>query len=473
MQILNGLQSHQVLQRNAKNVCQVLIDGKAKSNGILQMQVLKNNCLLKGFANKKIAKISKGTFSFWLRGIPVGGPYAITLRLIEFGGGGAAVVDEVVFEDIFVGDVWVLAGQSNMQGYGYLKDAAKPHPNVRAFYMDDHWAMAKDPIHQLEIAVDSVHTQINGGQCIGAKHIGTGPGVAFGCQMYEYTKVPQGLIPCAHGGTSMDQWDPGLKKKANASLYGAMLRRFVKNGSNVAGILWYQGCSEAWECYSGSYTTKMKKFVFNVRSDFGNALLPFVMVQIAGVFGGGNSGLNIKKSIPHWNSVREQQRNLPEIIKRLVIVPAIDLSYDDLIHISGKDQNRLGKRLARAAIVLTKGRKYGKSSIKLIRVEIDTNKSAGTVIINVDFANVEGKLQAAGRANGFNLIDNDGNILDSIYRVDLEGYRAILHTNLIPSQMSNLSLHYGWGLTTYCNITDSADRSLPAFGPVSIKNRYI
>ena len=40
-------------------------------------------------------------------------------------------------------------------------------------------------------------------------------------EMLRRTGVPQGLIACAHGGTSMAQWSPKLKRLGGDSLYGA------------------------------------------------------------------------------------------------------------------------------------------------------------------------------------------------------------------------------------------------------------
>ena len=56
-----------------------------------------------------------------------------------------------------MGDVWVLAGQSNMQGCGEMSGAAKPHPLVRAFSMARVWRLATDPLHILPESPDSCH----------------------------------------------------------------------------------------------------------------------------------------------------------------------------------------------------------------------------------------------------------------------------------------------------------------------------
>src|SRR3989304_5658203 len=71
-----------------------------------------------------------------IEGIPTGGPDGVELRLHDSGGGevAGAKVDHVL-----VGDLWILAGQSNMQGVGVLKNVEPPSPLVHAFDMADRW----------------------------------------------------------------------------------------------------------------------------------------------------------------------------------------------------------------------------------------------------------------------------------------------------------------------------------------------
>ena len=51
------------------------------------------------------------------------------------------------------------------------------------------------------------------------------------------TGVLAGLLACAPGGESMDQWDPALKGSGGESLYGSMLRRVRAAGGKVTGVL--------------------------------------------------------------------------------------------------------------------------------------------------------------------------------------------------------------------------------------------
>jgi len=368
--------------------------------------------------------------------------------------------DRCTVEDVLVGDVWILAGQSNMQGVGLLKHRLPPVDAVRAFYMDDRWAPAEDPIHNLDAAVDSVHVELSGGtRPQPARFTGVGPGVAFGQDMFEATGVPQGLIACAHGGTSMEQWDPALKRLGSRSLYGAMLRRFQKNGSRVAGVVWYQGESDANAEAAPHYTRRMKRLVRAMRRDFGQPSLPVVIVQIARVVGWPGTP-------EHWNSVQEQQRLLPQVIERLATVPAIDLPLSDTIHISAAGQHRLGRRLAGAMRVLTQGRRAGKPPIELKSLSVRTRRHDGLADLVVEFANVQGRLCAGSRPAGFSLCDPEPS--HAFYDVELDGPRAIIHTALPSADVEGMRLHYGRGFDPYCNVVDEADRSLPVFGPVAV-----
>ena len=456
---VTGLMNNQVLQRNAKNLCEVTISERCNDDGSLQIKVTKNGRAVPGFGLKTIGKVTKRRFKCKVRGVPVGGPYNITLKL-------AGSAEQLEFKNILVGDVWILAGQSNMVGVGWLKDAAKPNRMVRAFYMDDRWDIARDPIHNFYESTDRIHIDLYGDEPIGlSKHIGTGPGVAFGKEMYKQTGVPQGLISCAQGATEMTQWDPKLKRLGGKSLYGAMLRRFNKNGGNVAGMIWHQGCSDAHTDRFELYTKRMKKFIFSVRRDFNNKKLPVTMAQIARVSYCNDPEV---EDFKHWNSIQEQQRLLPKVIDRLTVVPTIDLGLEDMIHLSGKAQNRLGKRLAYAALVQRLGRKAGKAPIELKSVTSRIDKIHQTWVIEVAFANVHGSLKASGTPAGFSLTHSNNTECKTIFGIELKANKAILKTGLLVTEKHQVRLHYGFGCNPYCNITDGTDRSLPAFGPVEI-----
>ena len=323
----------------------------------------------------------------------------------------------------------------------------------------DHWGVAQEPIHDLSIAVDPIHVTIGcGNRRTAAGRYCAGPGFPFALRMKQTTGVPQGVIACAHGGTRMSQWDPALKTQGGNSLYGAMLRRVAKNGGRVAGMIWYQGESDATPEDVPLFTDRMKKFIAAVRRDLGYANMPFVQVQLCHVF-----GLSDNTS---WNSIQEQQRCLPHVVRNCLTVPSIDVSMDDGYHVSGAGAIILGDRMAQAMDVLYRGVKTGKLPIGLKKISIEEEPDHNTVNVVVEFDNVVGKLQSAGRPYGF-ILAGTGGLTGTgfVFDVKLDGARAIVRTTRNAAQLSVYAIHYGFGTDPFCNITDSAGRSLPVFGP--------
>lgn len=459
----------QVLQRDENGKGGAIISGSCKGSGDVEYRILKNSKVYKGSKWQLGGRAEKREFISELSNIPVGGPYDIELRVRN----GRKNIDTLTVDDIYVGDVWILAGQSNMQGHGNLVDAPKPHPMVRAFYMRDEWGVADEPIHFLEEAVDLFHNGYGDGperpskarlntmrkRCLK----GVSPALYFGIEMYKRTRIPQGFIACAHGGTSMAQWSPELKNDGGGSLYGAMLRRFNKLGQPVAGVLWYQGESDANQQTDDVYTEKMIELVNETRSDMNIPKLPWVIVQL---------GRHIAEDDTHWNSIQEQQRLLPEKIKYLDVVPAIDLELDDGIHISGTDQGILGKRLARVADRLVNGNPKAKPGIKLKSIEVSMKRVADgeptNSIIELKYSNVAGKLESKGRPTGFTLLDKEGKVIRGIFKTVLKGNSILLKSNIIPKNMKKFTLSYGHGRAPYCNITDQEGMAIPVMSNISL-----
>ena len=398
-------------------------------------------------------------FSTSLKGIPVGGPYDITFSVGN---------DSVTVKRVSVGDVWLLAGQSNMQGCGNMNEAPAPHPKVHAMYMDDHWDVAREPIHFLADSPDPVHYEAVGKEPLPKTHRdqmrwaalkGVGPGIFFGREMARRSGgVPQGLLCTAHGGTSMEQWDPAKKSMGGRSLYGSMLRTWRKTGQPVAAILWYQGESDCNGQAAPLYTRRMKRFVSVLRRDFQQPGLPFLLVQIGKVFG---SGYDPKA----WNSIQDQQLKLKKQIRDYDVVSTIDLPLDDTIHVGSKGYERLGRRLARLADRMVYGNREELPAPEL--ASISTQPTAETrgicqFPLDLTFKNVVGGLQAPGLPSGFTLVDANHDDQGPVYKITLKKNRAILETNA-TGDTEHLHLMYGWGTAPYANITDSRDMAIPVF----------
>jgi len=457
MHITHGLLHGHVLQRTPKGAS-ATVTGTAEVTGIVTATITASRKTLRGWSSKAVGKASKGSFTAKLTGIPTGGPYTVTL---------AVGTRQIVVQQVFVGDLWLMAGQSNMEGVGNLADAPKPHPMVRNFGMDHRWELAQDPLHHLPGSPDVVH---NGGnqqpladreKAKRARVKGTGVGVYFGKLMHEHSGVPQGLIATAHGGTSMDQWDPLKQDLGGAALYGSMLSSLRDVAQPVAGVLWYQGCSDTHPTGVSQYAAKMQQLVAAVRRDLGQPKVPWIVVQIGRVVGtiGGER---------EWNAIQELQRLLPNIITHLDTVPAVDLELDDLIHVSGSAYAPLALRMALVADRLVLGQREALPAIQPVSVSQLSRYPFGPAL-EVTFANVVGGLHADGLPLGFALVDLDQKPVELIYKTVLDGNRAILQ--LVNDDRQDLRVMYGAGKNPMCNVTDARGMAVPVFGPMAISGR--
>ena len=367
--------------------------------------------------------------------------------------------------DVYVGDIWILAGQSNMEGCGKLidvfsgrpnPDLETPTPEINVFELREEWAPAQEPLHWLSDSPRNIHFRLWGLPGAPAeppphdpnRQIGAGLGLTFATTVFAETGVPIGLVPSAHGGTSMTQWDPDRKDEGGDSLYGATFERFKAVGGKVAGILWYQGESDCRPEDHAHFANRFTKIIAGFRRDFNQPELPFYYVQL-----GRFAALDAPDSVPSWNAVREAQRKFVTSMPAIGVVSAIDLELDDCIHISTHSLKRLGQRLARLVL--------GGHSPELEQVTLEKSPLG----LHLRFRNVTGRLLSAGRPTGFSIRDDSGTEIIRAHKVVLDEDTVIVlfDTDPLPS---GLNLWYGWGMDPYCNITDSADLPIPAFGPI-------
>jgi len=450
LRVTGGAVDEQVFQRDTAGVAAIPLSGVAQGADGRSVEALvsRKHVLLRDWA--PVGKISGGAWAGAIHALPAGGPYRIDLRV----SGGPVVA---VVNNILVGDLWMLAGQSNMEGVGDLVDVEMPHELVHSFDMTDQWIVAEEPLHTLPAAVDPVHQEIRKlperltgeklRQFISARKKGAGLGLPFAVEMVRRTGVPVGLIPSAHGGTSMDQWDPALKSQGGHSLYGGMLRRFHAAGSKITGVLWYQGESDANAKASPVFQDKFERFVRLLREDFGQPELPFYYVQI---------GRHVNaQNLAEWNLVQEMQRKAESTLSHMGMAVAVDFSLDDGIHVSTQDHKRLGRRLANLA--------------QGVRGPRPVSATFRDGVVRVEFADVNGKLTSDGRLSGFSIHGADGASLPLIFKMRVDPGNpsaALLHIGgKLPE---GATLRYGFGKDPYCNLRDEKDMAVPVFGPMAI-----
>ena len=371
-------------------------------------------------------------------------------------------------------DVWILAGQSNMEGVGELATALPPTDRVWSFTSAGHWDVAAEPLHRLWESFTTVHQDLmrpslkedrkglsnaEMAKLVAAERTkGAGLGIAFGQAIATAVGRPVGLIPAAHGGTNLVQWSPGLKHKRGSSLYGALLERVTQSARRPAGLLWYQGESEGWDAASArTWGDRFIDWVSALRTDLDQPELPIAIVQIS------RTTLDSPSAVA-WNIVQRAQWELPRRVKHLAVVSSIDLPLEDCIHLSSAGLIRLGKRLAKAVIALSAG-SPGVAIGPRVAGALLIPKPPDSAFVDLSFTGVTGHWQVRDHIGGFDILNADGeshannHVINAFaHPADATKIRVHLNVPLVAGE----SLAYGVGMRPYCNLVDEADMALGA-----------
>ena len=312
-------------------------------------------------------------------------------------------------------DLWLMGGQSNMDGQDHAKKyPTTPDPKIMAFDMTNEWMVAKEPVTRVFEAKAAVHQNFlrawmasSTTDTAAAQKLfeafrgdlrnnprGVGPGVAFAQVVLKETGRPIGLIPCSHGGSGMDSWNPALKDKGDESLYGAMMNRvkMVGGGKKIKGLLWYQGESEVGSPESiNNFEKNFLNIIDCLRRDLDQPDLPVLYVQI------GRWVRDDAKLALAYEQIREHQRLVSTKRKNIYFTTAIDQTLYDPIHVSGSGEQCLGRRLAELALTYVYNKPGHARQIDLESVTVPDPK-AGFPVIHLKFSGVSGSAPCAQSA---------------------------------------------------------------------------
>ncbi|SEJ04128.1 protein of unknown function [Dyadobacter sp. SG02] len=162
-------------------------------------------------------------------------------------------------------DLYLLIGQSNMAGRGATDAASTPDsPKMWTINRQNEWKMAADPLHQDKPAV-----------------VGVGPGLTFAQEILKkHPGRPIGLIPCAVGGSGIDDWQPGVRhEQTGIYAYDEMLARVkeAQKRGTIKGIIWHQGESDSSPEKKDAYAAKLADFFKRLRRDTHTENVPLVV----------------------------------------------------------------------------------------------------------------------------------------------------------------------------------------------------
>lgn len=163
-------------------------------------------------------------------------------------------------------DVYLLIGQSNMAGRGYMIEGDEDVIDENVFILNDAGEVvpATNPLNQYSsIRKDMKMQRIN-------------PGFSFSKKIAKKTGRKVLLVVNARGGTSIMQWKKG---EGGDGYYEEAVRRTKQamEYGTLKAILWHQGCADSKR--ANAYMADLVNFVSNLRTDL-NADVPFVAGEL-------------------------------------------------------------------------------------------------------------------------------------------------------------------------------------------------
>lgn len=280
-----------------------------------------------------------------------GGPYTISIK----------GNNQVLINDVLVGEVWLGSGQSNMEmnynwgvkEYTAAMDSAT-NKSIRLFQV---------PRATADYPQDDTRGRWVVCTPEEAKRFSM-VAYFFGNKLQGELRVPVGLINSSWGGTPAEVWVPsemvtvntalkeaaGKLKPANGwpitpgATWNAMIRPLTPFA--ISGVLWYQGESNVGT--ASTYSPLLTTLITTWRSAWGREL-PFYYVQIAPYSGYGNS---------NSAALLREQQALVQSVPHTGMVVTHDL-VDNVKDIHPHNKRDVGQRLAAYALAEVYGKKSG------------------------------------------------------------------------------------------------------------------
>ena len=206
---------YQVFQRRTRSTGAVVVRGRAEANvGRVEARVTgtgPSGALPDRWEPVSLDPTSHA-FSAELP-VPAGGWYALDVRASD----GDKVVAEGRVDHVGVGEVFVIAGQSNATNCG--EEKLKPSSGMVSTFSGQGWRLANDP-----------QPGVRDGSGSGS------PWPAFGDALYARFRVPIGIASTGHAGSSITQW------QTDGELFRWTTQRMKQlDLQGFRAVLWHQG----------------------------------------------------------------------------------------------------------------------------------------------------------------------------------------------------------------------------------------
>jgi len=168
-------------------------------------------------------------------------------------------------------------------------------------------------------------------------------GLSFGKKLSSLygNDITIGLVPCAVGGSSIEQW-LGDSTYRDVTLYSNLMKKagIATQYGTIKGILWHQGESNSSGSSYKNFKQRLNSFFTKLRNDLGNKALPIY----AGELG---SFIN-RTTNPFVDSVNNNLHQLSRNDKNIHVIKTSDLTHrGDTLHFDSRSLRVMGERFAK------------------------------------------------------------------------------------------------------------------------------
>ncbi len=214
----------------------------------------------------------------------------------------------------------LLIGQSNMAGRGFLHETPPIYNERISMLRNGRWQMMTEPIH------------------FDRPVAGVGLASSFAEAWCDANKEETiGLIPCAEGGSSIDEWniDDILFRHAISEA------KYAMENSELIAILWHQGESDSSSGKYKDYNKKLDVIIKTLRKELAADDVPFIIGGLGDYLGKSAFGAGCTE----YRLINSELQRYAENHENCYFVTGDALfSNPDGIHINAESQRRFGIR---------------------------------------------------------------------------------------------------------------------------------
>ncbi len=346
--------------------------------------------------------------------------------------------------NVLIGDVYLFAGQSNMQwptiNSDYLPSDVTTaiDSNVR-YFSQDVATSTEELSHVKNGKWFTASKEVKNYEYYSA--IAFMAGSILGKDL-KSENVPLGILSAYQGNTNIADWMSDDYYHGNCSTkhlyYNAMVSP-LKN-AKIKGVVWYQGCNNS--ASGGDYLGLLKAFFANYRNTFSNDNLPFYVIGLCCY--DGDSGNNYDFSF-----VRESQAKACEEDENAYFISTCDDGNPNYIHPTQK--RYICERVRKSILSSIYQKHYYAEGPSYASHTVDGN------VVTITLNNAEG-LYAFGQISGLYLAGEDGKYFEAV--------ASIVDEKIVASSMkvaNPVYIKYGFAKSPFVNIFNKDDFAITPF----------